>query len=169
MITPPRSHTRSSTAHYNSSNFESPSAKDFSMYKRKLSEAADMEGVHHNLSLSRASLQQDHFLHNAEDEEDEDEEDIFQDLVLNVPQSTPQRPITRNIRGDLEHTLLSAASPANTSLVAYNAVIDEASVCLFGKLHRPSNIPYMYTLWTISVDIGENMPDNFDDGGDMTM
>ncbi|KAJ2957990.1 hypothetical protein NQZ79_g6331 [Umbelopsis isabellina] len=147
MITPPRSHTRSSTAHYNSSNFESPSAKDFSMYKRKLSEAADMEGVHHNLSLSRASLQQDHFLHNAEDEEDEDEEDIFQDLVLNVPQSTPQRPITRNIRGDLEHTLLSAASPANTSLVAYNAVIDEASVCLFG----------------------ENMPDNFDDGGDMTM
>lgn len=102
-----------------------------------------MEGVHHTLSLSRVSLQQDHFLHNAEEEEDE--EDIFQDLVLNVPQSTPQRPITRDIRSGLEHTMLYATSPVNTSLVAYNAVIDEASVCLFGKLHNSDfNIRYIY-------------------------
>ncbi|KAI8577819.1 hypothetical protein K450DRAFT_250154 [Umbelopsis ramanniana AG] len=153
MITPPRSYspkTISSSVHHN---FESPSYSKFREYKRKLSAAVDTSAEELEptaAATSQASIHMSPILSNTIghnfDIEDGDS-NIFEGFQQFGAQSTPQKP--RFMEGGLNRSILSTAavSPANNSLLAYNAAIDDTSVYLFGEV----------------------LPENFDDGVDMTL
>ncbi|KAG2173463.1 hypothetical protein INT44_008815 [Umbelopsis vinacea] len=153
MITPPRSYSPKTISSRGHDNFESPSYSKFREYKRKLSAAADtsMEAVEPSVpATSQASIHMSPILSNnigrTFDSEDGDR-NIFEGFQKLGAHSTPQKPSF--LESGVNRSILSTAavSPANNSLLAYNAAIDDTSVYLFGEV----------------------LPENFDDGVDMTL
>ncbi|KAI9284026.1 HAUS augmin-like complex subunit 6 N-terminus-domain-containing protein [Umbelopsis sp. AD052] len=142
MITPPRSYSPKTISSRGHDNFESPSYSKFREYKRKLSAAADtsVEAVEPSApATSQASIHMSPILSN--------------NIGRNFDSEDGDRNIFEGFQKLGAHSTPQKPSflesGVNRSILstAYNAAIDDTSVYLFGEV----------------------LPENFDDGVDMTL